>query len=65
MLYLVIKDSKSSIDYKKIKYSLLEAEINTFKLLKMLKSNSELEEKEMFQVFKYTKSHLIKKISSL
>ena len=39
MLYLVIKDSESNIDYKK---SLLEAEINTFKLLEMLKLNSKL-----------------------
>ena len=42
MLYLVIEDSKSILDYKKTGFSLLEAEINTFKLLEMLKSNSKL-----------------------
>ena len=42
MLYLVIENSKSSIDYKKIKYSLLEAEINTFKLLEISNLNSKL-----------------------
>ena len=42
MLCVVIRDSKNSIDYKKIKYDLLEAEINTFKLLEMLKLNLEL-----------------------
>ena len=42
MLYLVIEDSESSTDHKKIKYSLLEAKINIFKLLEMLKLNSEL-----------------------
>ena len=42
MLYLVIEDSESSTDYKKIEYSLLEAEINIFRLLEMLKLNSEL-----------------------
>ena len=39
MLYLVIEDSESNIDYKKIKYSLLEVEINIFKLLEILKLN--------------------------
>ena len=42
MLYLVIEDTKSSIDHKHIDYSLLEVKINTFKLLEMLKSNSKL-----------------------
>ena len=42
MLYLVIEDNKSSTNYKKIKDSLLEAEINIFKLLKILKLNFKL-----------------------
>ena len=40
MLYLVIEDIESNINYKQINYSLLEAEINTFKLLEVLKLNS-------------------------
>ena len=42
MLYLVIKDTESSTNHKQIEYSLLEAEINTFKLVEVLKLNSEL-----------------------
>ena len=42
MLCLVIEDTESSTDYKEIDHNLLEAEINTFKLLEMLKSNSKL-----------------------
>ena len=42
MLYLIIEDSKSSTDYKKIEYNLLKVKINTFKLLEILKLNSEL-----------------------